>query len=68
MAYVKVTSMMDAELKEARAQIHAQIEQDMATLLQVTEEEIDPIASRLELLSALLADLQVRVAQLEAQP
>lgn len=78
MAYVKITSSMEAELKEVRAEVsrlRTGTEQDLATLLQVTEEEIDPItqgvsaiAARLEQLSAVLADLHVRVAQLEASP
>lgn len=69
---------MEAELKEVRAEVsrlRTGTEQDLATLLQVTEEEIDPItqgvsaiAARLEQLSAVLADLHVRVAQLEASP
>lgn len=62
MAYVKITSMVAAEVER----VQSEAEDDLALALATVEDEIEPIEARLEQLIAVLADLQVRVAKLEA--
>lgn len=62
MAYVKITSMVAAEVERVQAETEEAIE----TALALVEDEIDPLQARLDQLAGILTDLQVRVAKLEA--